>query len=294
MTTNEIENSPAKIICEACGSAMKEWNISAECALFCCPECLHIKRDREICNAQSREHAWGGDAFFDKIRILITLKRLEKKLPSKKLNVLEVGFGSGKMLASFLEEGHNVSGVEAEMLETRIDERLKNKAELYFGKIEEINLPEEKFDLIYGVHLIEHLENPALFFEKCFRSLKKGGMLYFLTPNADSAGLKVFKDKWWNLEDPTHIRFFTPRSAEIMLKSAGLQKVKTSVPLWDSLTVEVNSLMRFLKKDSEKHGVLNSKAVKLLDLFLLPFFLLLRIIYPKISPTLEIIAHKAE
>ena len=104
--------------------------------------------------------------------------------------------------------------------------------------------------------------------------------------------LKIFKDKWWNLEDPTHIRFFSKQSVTIMLEKAGFTDVKVSIPRWDSLTIEANSVMRHFSKSSQ-HGVLSGKLGLLAILALFPFFLLLRFPWRKISPSIEITATKA-
>jgi SAM-dependent methyltransferase len=64
-----------------------------------------------------------------------------------------------------------------------------------------------------GASLVEHLDDPAAVFRTCHRALRPGGILYLVTPNAGSGGLRVFGESWWNLEDPTQVRFFTPPSA---------------------------------------------------------------------------------
>jgi len=297
LKSNQEENTMQlnkQEICEACGHFMLEWNISSNCTLLKCPQCFHIKRDLELCNAQRREHAWGGSELFDEIRAFLTRRRLNKLLSkNKRLSLLEIGFGSGKILVKFLEKGHKVHGVEADLLEIHIDELLKKYGTLHFGKIENIQLPKEEFDLIYGIHVIEHLDNPAEVFKKCHDALKKEGILYFITPNSTSKGLTIFKDKWWNLEDPTHIRFFSPQSIKIMLNRAGFRKIEIGIPVWDSLTLEINSLLRFLRWNSKEHGVLSKKYAKLVDAFLLPFFIVIRMFYPILSPSLEVIAWKS-
>ena len=280
-------------ICEACGHPMRDWAISSNCTLLKCPRCFHVKRDLQLCNAQAREHAWGGSEFFDTIRANLTMRRLNKFLPKdKQLNILEIGFGSGEMLAKFLKKGQTVYGIESGYLEIDIDESVKKTGTLYFGKVENIQLPKEAFDLIYGIHVIEHLDSPAEVFTKCYDALKRGGLLYFITPNGNSKGLILFRDKWWNLEDPTHIRFYSLKSINCMLTRAGFTKIETGTPIWDSLTLEINSVLRFFNQSSKEHGILNSKYTILLDALMLPFFWGIRIFYPILSPSLEVIAWK--
>jgi ubiquinone/menaquinone biosynthesis C-methylase UbiE len=280
-------------ICEACGNKMQNWQIATDCILFRCPNCLHIKRDLSISNAMSRESAWGGNEFFDDVRNKLTLRRLNKYLASKKkLSVLEIGFGKGSMLSNFIKKGYKTSGIEAEYLKIQIDEFAEKNSKLFFGKAESIELPDKEFDVIYGIHLIEHLDSPSIVFKKCFKALKDDGLIYFMTPNSTSKGLSFFKDKWWNLEDPTHVRFFSPKSVMLMLNKSGFKKVITNTPISDSLSVEINSTMRYFKQKSKTHGILDNKLIQILNLSFLPSFLLVRVFYPKIAPSMEIIAYK--
>jgi 2-polyprenyl-3-methyl-5-hydroxy-6-metoxy-1,4-benzoquinol methylase len=282
--------------CEACGYPMSNWDISKNCTLSKCPKCNHIKRDLNLCNAGAREHAWGGSKLYDKIRGNFTFRRLSRFLGpvpnNKQISVLEIGFGSGNLLLKFLKKGYKIHGIEAEYLQIDIREPVKKHGTLHFGKAEDIKLAKEKFDLIYGIHVIEHLDNPAAVFQKCYSALKKGGALYFISPNSISRGLTLFRDKWWNLEDPTHIRFFSPKSLNIMLENAGFEKIKKEIPLWDSLTLEINSFFRLFNQKSKNHGIMDSKLTYILNTVMLPFAIANRIIDPTISPSLEVTAKK--
>lgn len=42
---------------------------------------------------------------------------------------------------------------------------------------------DEYFDLTYCDYVFEHLENPGIFLKESYRTLKKGGSLFFRTPN---------------------------------------------------------------------------------------------------------------
>jgi len=256
-----------------------------------CPRCFHIKRDVKLCNANAREHAWGGDELFDKIRTALTFLRFKPLLQSSQKNILEIGFGSGLMLERFIKQGYSTSGVEANYME-KDTHHLEKEAVLYLDKIENIKLPENTFDFIYGIHLIEHVDSPKILLSKCFHALKKGGKIYFITPNGKSKGLEFFKENWWNLEDPTHIRFFSEKSLTFLLRKSGFKVIKTGKPFWDSLTLEINSLHRIFEKNKTKHGILNNKLLKISTVLLLPISILLRVIDPNITPSIEIIATK--
>jgi SAM-dependent methyltransferase len=235
-----------------------------------------------------RAHAWGGSATFDKVRIALTMQRVRPLLPTApRARILELGFGRGLMLRQFLDAGHEVHGIEAGMLDVEIDPRVRDGATLHLGRAEDVHLPRDHFDLIYGVHVIEHLADPQRVFEKLAAALAPGGHFYFVTPNAESRGLEIFGDAWWNLEDPTHLNFFSGRSLTTMLKQAGFYHVRVGIPILDSLTIEANSAVKRLFPASRRHGIMSNPLVKLLDLGLVAPTLAARAVVPRLSPSIE-------
>lgn len=236
-----------------------------------------------------RGHAWGGSAAFDKVRIAITMQRMRPLLQrQKRARILELGFGRGLMLREFLDAGHEVHGIEAGMLDVDIDPLVRERATLHFGHAEHIELPRDHFDLVYGVHVIEHLSDPQRVFDKLATALAPGGRFYFVTPNAESMGLEVFRDAWWNLEDPTHLNFFSGRSLAAMLQKAGFHDVRVEIPILDSLTIEANSAVKRLFPISRRHGIMSNPLVKALDVALIAPTLAARAVVPRLSPSLDV------
>jgi SAM-dependent methyltransferase len=196
------------------------------------------------------------------------------------------------MLRAFIERGDAVTGVDRDLLEVEVDGLVRERGVLIKSTAETAELPQGSFDLAYGIHVIEHLVDPASVFEKTFRALKPGGIVFFLTPNADSRGLTLFRENWWNLEDPTHVRFFSPESATGMLARAGFEKVEVRRSRWDSLSVEGNSLARVVYRRPLENGVLSTRTGRLLAVASMPFTLIARLAVPSIAPTMEVVAHK--
>ena len=236
-----------------------------------------------------RGHAWGGSAAFDKVRIALTMQRMRPLLPTgKRARILELGFGRGLMARQFLDAGHEVHGIEAGMLDVDIDPVVRERATLHFGRAEHIDLPRDHFDLVYGIHVIEHLDDPQRVFDKLAAALAPGGRFYFVTPNAESMGLEIFRDAWWNLEDPTHLNFFSGRSLTRMLEKAGFHDVRVEIPVLDSITIEANSAIKRLLRASRRHGIMSNPFVKLLDLGLVAPTLAARAVAPRLSPSIDV------
>jgi SAM-dependent methyltransferase len=283
---NRAADAPS---CPACGARTKWWNVGHDTLLGRCPTCGHIVRELRYSSGPVRGHAWGGSAAFDKVRIALTMQRVRPLLPSgNRGRILELGFGRGLMLRQFLDAGYEVHGIEAGMLDVEIDPEVRGRATLHFGRAEDIDLPRDHFDLVYGIHVIEHLSDPQSVFDKLARALAPGGRFYFVTPNAESMGLEIFGDAWWNLEDPTHLNFFSGRSLTMMLQKAGFHDVRVEIPMLDSLTIEANSAVKRLFPASRRHGIMSNPLVKLLDLGLVPPTLAARALAPRLSPSIDV------
>jgi 2-polyprenyl-3-methyl-5-hydroxy-6-metoxy-1,4-benzoquinol methylase len=108
----------------------------------------------------------------------------------KNLRVLEVGFGSGKILKYCLNRGCNVEGIEIQ--ENLLQAASENNIKAY-KNIQEID--GEGYDLIIGFDVLEHMDTAQLlgFFKKASSLLNKGGKMIYRYPNGDSyAGLPSF------------------------------------------------------------------------------------------------------
>jgi SAM-dependent methyltransferase len=279
--------------CEVCGARTGSWSIGATSVLWRCPSCGHVMRDLDRCWANARAHPWGGDAGFDRVRSALTMRSLRSVLPRQgPLDVLEIGFGRGMLLTRFLERGDRVSGIDPGLLERGLPQALREAATLYARPAESVELTAESFDLIYGIHVVEHLADPATVFRGCFGALRPGGVAYFMTPNAGSKGLALFGEAWWNLEDPTHVRFFSRASISRALRDAGFDRVFTRIPKMDSLSLEISSLLRTVRRGAGEHGVLGSKAAMPLYAGLLPLAAGLRLAWPAVAPSMEVVARR--
>lgn len=262
--------------------------------LYGCAGCGHLRRDMAGVATGARGHPWGGNSGFDRVRLALTMRRIAGLFlgGGATPSVLDIGFGSGALLRQFLERGCRIAGVEKGMLDVGVDARVREEGRLFWGGIEDTAIPEGEFDLVVGIHLIEHVEDVRAFAAACLRALRPGGGLYLLTPNAASAGLSLFGGAWWNLEDPSHVRFFSAGSLRRLLESEGFGEVRAAAPAWDSVMVEINSLWRWLGLGAGRHGVLSRGWVRAMDIALLPISLGARVMYPRLASSLEVVARK--
>jgi len=186
---------------------------------------LKIENNEKYWEGKTKEQAvLDKKAFFsDKMKYMIdqkeklqikdfskSIKYVEKVLPDKG-NVLEVGPSRGYFLHELEVRGWKVYGVEP--AKARRDE-----AKRIFGydfvpdKLEDTNLPESSFDVIFLFHVIEHILQPSEFINMLYKYLKPGGILVMETPTYDTATFKILRNKERSIRCDGHFYFFTKKT----------------------------------------------------------------------------------
>ena len=277
--------------CEACGSPYLAWQIAPLCVLWRCPRCGHIERDLALAPAGARPEAIGGNVHADPLRTRLTASRLRRHVRGRdRGRVLEIGAGAGGLARLLAPQASSYDALEpfsdasiaAEMAALGVNWQQLGVTEAEF--------PPASFDLIVGIHVVEHIHDIAPALTRMSQWLAPGGVLYALTPNADSAALRTFGADWWMLEDPTHRRFFSAASARIMLESFGFTRAVVRPVVTDSLMCEPASLARRLGA----RGVSSEadKRVIALGLAATPGLMALRTVRPRWCAAIEIMAVK--
>lgn len=275
--------------CEICRSWSRGWAIGPAQVLWRCEECGHLERDLGDCPAGHRDLAYGGEPALDRVRLDLTYRLLGRGgVPG---SVFEIGYGAGHMLRRFLDDGAQVAGVDPDQLGVDVDPEVARRGRLHHGGVEDLAGTDlGRHDLVYGIHVAEHVADPAATFATARALLRPGGTLVLLTPAGDSSGLRLHGEHWWMLEDPTHVRFFTPDSLVRAAHDAGLVDAEVRRPLLDSLSVDVASLAR--RRGLERPGgVLSSRVVLGAAVAGVPAVLAARLARPMLRPTLQLVAH---
>jgi 2-polyprenyl-3-methyl-5-hydroxy-6-metoxy-1,4-benzoquinol methylase len=139
--------------------------------------------------------------------------------------LLDIGCGDGTMLKQAMSLGWSVEGVD---IDATVLENARSKGLLvHLGAVEELNLPDDSFDLILMSHLIEHVYDPIRLLRECRRLLSPGGRLIVATPNAESLGHSKFGANWLLLHAPQHLYLFNSANLAAMTRKAGFKKIQT-------------------------------------------------------------------
>jgi 2-polyprenyl-3-methyl-5-hydroxy-6-metoxy-1,4-benzoquinol methylase len=96
--------------------------------------------------------------------------------------VLDVGSGEGYFLKLCSEKKWNVFGVEANSKLAELCKNL-NGVDVIKVRFEEANFPENFFDVVTFMNVLEHMEDPFLALKKAHRIIRPGGAILIRFPN---------------------------------------------------------------------------------------------------------------
>jgi 2-polyprenyl-3-methyl-5-hydroxy-6-metoxy-1,4-benzoquinol methylase len=142
--------------------------------------------------------------------------------PFRKTNkIFESGFGTG----DFLKTAHYERGWEC------AGNEISNKAceKLSFCKTYNCDISivkdDDRYDALFSLGAIEHVNDPVSQISNYMRLLRKGGVCFLSTPNINSIN-RFVAGKEYRLFHPEHISYFTTKSMEKVFKMNGFSDIK--------------------------------------------------------------------
>ena len=148
--------------------------------------------------------------FKRKLTLKPILQVIRKYVKNKEFSLLEIGTGSGFLMA-FLESEFPTARLTGLEYDNRLVALTKNKiknARIIQGNAEEFDLG-TTFDIIVSLQVIEHLYKPERMLAATRKHLKPKGIFIFTTPNSGGCGARVMKDKWHGYrEDHVSLKVF--------------------------------------------------------------------------------------
>ncbi len=139
--------------------------------------------------------------------------------PTGPARVLDVGCGSGVLLARMQLLGWQAEGVELDP--GGVAAARARGVKVSQGTLEQQHFPENSFDAVHSAHVIEHVYDPVGLLRECHRVLKPGGKLVILTPNIAGQGHRLFGSAWLNLDPPRHLKLFSSRTLRSAAEQCG-------------------------------------------------------------------------
>jgi 2-polyprenyl-3-methyl-5-hydroxy-6-metoxy-1,4-benzoquinol methylase len=157
---------------------------------------------------------------------------------------LDIGCGSGELVAAMARLGMEAEGVEPSLEAVEVARRAGLK--VHCGMLHDANYVASSFDTLSMFHVLEHVPKPGEVLGECRRILKPGGMLVIGVPNFDSLTFAIVKRYWIGLQLPTHFHHFTATSLADAAARAGLEVAESKT---ESSTAQVeHELVNWLRQ----------------------------------------------
>lgn len=217
---------------------LSQWSVSEE--INChfdyvkCPVCrtLFVEQypdEKSLVRlyATCSDNVYSGDEIAHRRTQLSYLKILEKYVTlNSSPTILEFGPDVG-VLAKAVSDLHAPSRyvmVEPNSgLHASLSTKIPN-AEIWNDGADLAHEPDQTFDLIILVHVLDHMLDPIAKLEEMHRLLKPGGYLFTVTHNHNSMVRRVLRSNWppYCLHHP---QLFNERSKHIAFSNAGFEKI---------------------------------------------------------------------
>lgn len=138
--------------------------------------------DSEIQNNSFRDYNYG----FDVITRKFLLREFSRNFEVDSAKVLEVGSYDGSMTELILDYFEKIDVVEASPKMAQIvKEKFGQRVCVHEGLIEDIDI-QEKYDVIFLIHTLEHVTDPSSVLLKLKSMLAEGGHIFIAVPNANA------------------------------------------------------------------------------------------------------------
>lgn len=152
----------------------------------------------------------------------------------KNNSLLDVGCFRGYLLSGAREQGWQVKGTELSE-QAAACARKDYGLDIHTGSLKDANYPENFFDVVSMLDVIEHLTDPAEYLREIERILRPGGILYIETPNFNSI-TRYLLGKNWSIFFPWHLYYFTPGTLNNIVSRANLDVVSVRAINWGPLS----------------------------------------------------------
>lgn len=164
------------------------------------------------------------------------------------LRVLDVGCGVGSQLDNIREVQPTAETWGVDFGADAVAKAAARGHRTVAARFEDADLPEGYFDIVYALHVIEHVGEPDEFVERALTLLRPGGVLVLATPNIDCWDFWLLKRRHWGgYHTPRHWYLFNRKSFEVLGRRLGLPVVDwTPYTLSSFWVVSCNSIARDL------------------------------------------------
>jgi 2-polyprenyl-3-methyl-5-hydroxy-6-metoxy-1,4-benzoquinol methylase len=136
------------------------------------------------------------------------------------MRLLDVGCGPGAFLRAAREAGFDVCGLEPAWLPSLWGRR-KLGLDIRTVKLEQFK-PENNFDVVVCLHVIEHIPDPVRALKRMSDLCKSDGIVMLATPNLGCQKAREMGVKWEAVGPADHLFLFDGKSLRMLAERSGL------------------------------------------------------------------------
>jgi len=209
------------VTCKQCGLMYANPQESVDCETFQSDAYPSVFNEVECRQYFQKQHVQVPD----NLRAL----RVLNGLVPKRGKLLEIGSFCGIFLDRIRTAGWEVMGLEPDRGVADYS-RAKYGLNIVAGVLPNPSLPDNNFDAVVMLHVIEHMPDPSENLREIRRVLKPGGVLVVETPRFDSLMFKILGRRERSLSNCNgHIYFFSVSSLRRMFEKNGFEVVKVEL-----------------------------------------------------------------
>jgi SAM-dependent methyltransferase len=139
----------------------------------------------------------------------------------RKLNRwLDVGCGTGALMRSAKALGWAVVGTE--VTSAAVEAARGTGLDVRLGELDALDLPDEAFDVVSLVEVIEHVSDPDELLQQAASRLRPHGALYMTTPHVRGISGRISRTEWSIVAPPEHLQLFSVQGLEKLMDRCGL------------------------------------------------------------------------
>ena len=138
--------------------------------------------------------------------------------------ILDIGSGCGFFLQTAQKRGWEVFGTE--IAPSATDNCKDLNINMSYGDINTIGFPENYFDVVVHIEVIEHINNPNEYVSEIHKILRPGGITYLTTPNFNAIHRFRLKEKYDVISYPNHLCYYTSKTLKDLFKSHQLKPIR--------------------------------------------------------------------
>jgi SAM-dependent methyltransferase len=247
--------------CPACGGAgFRHFQLGAENPLRRCRDCGTVSAGSYVDPAEvyvdgymfGQAGRFGVDVrhpTYQRYLARVAARRIamiEQATGVRHGTLLDVGSGTGEVLAAARERGWRVQGVEPER--TAAQMARERGLDVVVATLEESALPERGYDVVSAFHVLEHLPDSRSFLRKLARWASPGGAVVVEVPNWHSVQRRRLGEDWFNLRPGEHLVHFTPQTLAAVMRASGIEPRTLRSPAYvgppQTLDHALNDLVR--------------------------------------------------